>query len=154
MKDLKILDQEELATMYNAPVWVALLIAGADSHIDKKEIKEAISIANLKRNRARKDLVEYYHEVANNFENNLKGHLALLPKDTREQAEILIENLEKLNPILTKIDPTFSVQFYESLKDLASKVAHATGGVMGFLSVGYEESKLVGLKMIKDPSNK
>ncbi len=151
MEDLQELNEEELGTLYNAPVWVTLLIAGADSQIEKKEIEEAVSITNLKKKRARKDLIEYYTEVSKNFETNLKGHLALLPEDTKEQAEILIGNLEKLNPILAKIDYSFAVQFYESLKDLANKVAQASGGVMGFLTIGYEESKLVGLKMINKP---
>ena len=152
MKDLEILNEEELAVIYNAPVWVTLLIAGADSRIEKKEIKEAISITKLKMSRARKDLIDYYQHVNKNFENNLIGHLSLLPTDTKAQEGILIDNLKKLNPILDKINPSFAVQFYESLKDLAVKIANASGGVMGLLAVGYEESKVVGLKMINNPA--
>ena len=152
MKKIPGLTDEEVNVLYNAPVWVTLLIAGADSKIDKKEIKEAISVTRLKKKRARKDLIEYYQEVGENFEANLKGHLTLLPKDLKEQAGLLIANLEKLNPVLNKLDHGFAVHYYESLKDLAEKVAHATGGIMGFLAVGYEESKLVGLKMINNPS--
>ena len=38
------------------------------------------------------------------------------------------------------------------MKDHAVKIAESSGGVFGFMSVGYEESKVIDLKMIKDPS--
>ncbi|MEM6829901.1 MAG: hypothetical protein AAF551_05250, partial [Bacteroidota bacterium] len=60
--------------------------------------------------------------------------------------------LRKLNFILPKIDNNFAVKFYASLKELAKKIAEASGGVLGYLSVGYEEAKLMELKMLKDPA--
>jgi len=147
------LNEEEEQVLYDIPVWVTILIAGADSKIDKKEIKEAISVTRLKKIRARQDLIEYYHKVSLGFESNLKGYLALLPEDTTESSKIIIKNLEKVNSILPKLERAFAIHFYESLKDLAKKVANASGGFMGFLAIGYEESKLIDLKMIKDPSN-
>jgi hypothetical protein len=53
---------------------------------------------------------------------------------------------------LKKVDRNWAVQFVESMKDIAKKVAEAAGGVFGYLSIGYEESKLIDLKMIKVPN--
>lgn len=152
IEELKKLSEAELETLYNAPVWVTILIAGADNKFDKKELQEAISVTHLKQKRARQALIDYYKEVSRNFESNLKGYISLLPQDARDRTELLSENLAKLNLILPKLDKSFSTQFYESIKDLAQKVANASGGIMGFLATGYEESKLLNLKMIKDPS--
>ncbi len=153
IEELKKLNEAELETLYNAPVWVTLLIAGADNKFDKKELQEAISVTHLKERRARQALIDYYREVGRNFEANLKGYISLLPGDVQERTKVLSDNLARLNAILPKLDKSFSVQFYESIKDLAQKVANASGGIMGFLSTGYEESKLLNLKMINDPSN-
>ena len=57
-----------------------------------------------------------------------------------------------MNEILIKLDKTLAIKFYESLKDFAKKIAEASGGVLGYMSIGYEESKLIQLKMIKDPN--
>ncbi|MFT5642306.1 MAG: hypothetical protein ACI9A7_002415, partial [Cyclobacteriaceae bacterium] len=38
------------------------------------------------------------------------------------------------------------------LKELAKKIAEASGGLLGYLSVSYEESKMIELKAITDPS--
>lgn len=153
IEEFKKLTEDEINVLYGAPVWVTILIAGADSKIEKREIDEAISVTKLKQRRARQALIDYYKEVQRGFESNLKGYVMFLPKDVKERTKILTENLEKLNSILPKLEKSFSVQFYQSIKDLAEKVARSSGGIMGFLTLGYEESKLVDLKMIKDPSN-
>ena len=59
----------------------------------------------------------------------------------------------KLNFILPKIDRAFAIKLHASLKDLAKKVAEASGGVLSYLTISYEESKLMELKMLEDPSN-
>lgn len=152
IEQLSQLSEEERDVILNAPAWVTILVAAADNEIDKKEIEEAINVVTLKMKRARKELLEYYKKVGSSFESNLKGHLTLLPNESEKRTQILIENLKKLNGILPKIDQAFAIQYYESLKDIATKTAEATGGLMGFLSIGYEESKIVDLKMIKNPS--
>ena len=52
---------------------------------------------------------------------------------------------------MPKIDKTFSIKLYASLKEYAKRIAEASGGVLGYLSVSYEESQLVDLKMIHEP---
>jgi len=39
------------------------------------------------------------------------------------------------------------------MKDIAKRIAKASGGVLGYISVDYEESKLMELRMIKNPAN-
>ena len=59
--------------------------------------------------------------------------------------------LEKLNEILPKLPKEFAVDYYWSLRSLAKKIASASGGLLGYMAVGYEESKLIGLDMIHAP---
>jgi hypothetical protein len=146
------LSEEEVEFMLRVPMLVSILIAGADGEIDKSEINKAVSVANSKQSAARPHLLEYYREVGDNFEDKLKILIQSFPKSSAERNPIIIEQLEKLNKILPMLDKNYATSFYESMKELAKKIAEASGGVLGYMAVGYEESKLIGLSMVKDPA--
>ncbi|MFT5641934.1 MAG: tellurite resistance protein, partial [Cyclobacteriaceae bacterium] len=63
LKEFENLREDEIDVLLKAPVYVAILIAGADGNIDKSERKEAIEIAHSKQSRAREQLVDYYKLV-------------------------------------------------------------------------------------------
>lgn len=147
------LSEEEKLFMQKVPVLVAILIAGADNKIDKSEIKEALRISRYKPIKARSLLKDYYSSIENDFEYNLIEEIASLPREARKRTPLIVQELEKLNKILPKLDRKFAIQFYESMKDIANRIAKASGGVLGYISVDYEESKLMDLRMIKNPSS-
>lgn len=146
------LNEEEVELLHSAPILVSILIAGADNEIDNNEIKKAVSISKDKQKRARASLIDYYRQIGENFEDKLKIMIQQYPKDATERNPLIIDELEKLNDILPKLDTNYAIEFYESLKDIAKKIAEASGGVLGYMAIGYEESKLIGLNMIDDPA--
>ncbi len=150
--DFEKLSEEEIESMLKVPLLVSILIAGADDKIDKSEIKKAVDISRSKQIRARKSLLDFYTEVGDDFEDKLKIMIQQYPVSSEQRTPLIIDELEKLNDILPKLDKQFAIEFYESVKDIARKVAEASGGVLGYMSIGYEESKLVDLKMIKNPA--
>jgi len=152
ISQFKDLNQEELELMYSLPINVSVLIAGADGKIDSVEIKKAVSLAGLKKKKARKDLLDYYNQVYIDYEDKIKMTIANLPSGHKEREKLLIEELTKVNDIFPKIEKAFATKLYASLKENAKHIAEASGGVFGYMSVGYEESRLIDLKMIKDPS--
>lgn len=150
--EFESLREDEIDVLLKSPVYVAILIAGADGTIDKTEKKQAIDVARSKQSRARDQLAEYYKIVGEKFEENFYSLLDALPAGTEERTQAVSIELRKLNFILPKIDKNFGIKLYSSLKDLAKKIAEASGGVLGYLSVSYEEAKLMELRMIKEPS--
>jgi len=152
ISEFEDLDSSELELMYSLPVYVAILIAGADGKIDGNEVKKAVAISGLKTSKARKELIEYYSVVNTDYEDKLKMAIANLPSESKEREKLLIEEIAKVNNIWSKIEHSFAVKLYASLKEIAKHIAEASGGVFGYMSIGYEESKLVDLKMIKKPS--
>ncbi|MEM1406228.1 MAG: hypothetical protein AAGG59_05595 [Bacteroidota bacterium] len=147
------LEPGEIETMFKVPILVSILIAGADNNIDKAEMKKAVSISKFKQKKARRDLIEYYKVVGSDFEDKFKVLIQHYPVDAEDRNPQIVEELKKVNLILPKLDKNFAVDFYQSVRDIARKVAEASGGVLGYMAVGYEESKFIGLDMIKDPSN-
>jgi len=150
--ELEHLRDDEIEALRKGPLLVSILIAGTDGNIDKNEVKQAISVAHSKKTRAREGLIEFYKKVARDFENELHLLIKELPKTAVESNPIIIRYLKKLNRIIVKLDKSFAINYYGSLKDMAKKVAEASGGIMGYLIVSYEEAKLLELNMIKDPS--
>lgn len=150
--ELQNLREDEVEALVKAPVLVSILIAGADDNIDKNEIKEAIAVAKSKQTRAREGLVDFYKLVAEDFEHELHKQITELPGTAAERNPVITKELKRLNRIMVKLDKTFATKLYGSLKDMAKRVAEASGGILGYMSVSYEEAKLVELEMINDPS--
>ena len=135
---------------YLRPLYVAILIAGADGKIDKSERREAIDVARTKQSRSREQLSAYYKLVGEKFEENFNVLVDELPSGTEARISAITSELRKLNFILQKVDKNFAIKLIASLKDLAKKIAEASGGVLGYLSVSYEEARLMELKMLKE----
>lgn len=144
------LREDEIQVLLKAPVYVAILIAGADGKIDKSERREAIDVARTKQSRSREQLAAYYKLVGEKFEENFNALIDELPSGTDARISAITTELRKLNFILQKVDKNFAIKLIASLKDLAKKIAEASGGVLGYLSVSYEEARLMELKMLKE----
>jgi len=142
----------EIELLNKVPAMVTILIAGADEEISKSELQKAVSLTKTKQSKARRELLSYYQQVGPEFEEILNDLLKSYPEDPETRSKMVIEDLERLNEILPKLDKAWAVQFVESMKEIAKKVAEAAGGVFGYLAIGYEESKLIDLKMIKKPA--
>ncbi|MEO9967012.1 MAG: hypothetical protein ABJF11_14535 [Reichenbachiella sp.] len=153
IKEFNTLRDDEIEVLLKAPVLVSILIAGADDKIDKSEIHQAVEIANSKQSRAREQLIDYYKEVGKDFQEKFVQLVNEMPDSSEGRAEIISKELRKLNFILPKIENKFAIKLHASLKDMAKKVAEASGGLLGYMSVSYEEAKLMELNMIDDPSN-
>lgn len=146
------LTSEEQEFMHKAPILVCILIAGADGNIDRDEVQGAISQANKKQRNTSDSMMAVYREIAEDFEDKLKVLLQGYPINAEERNPIIVEELSRLNQLFPKIEKSFSVQFYQSICDLALKVAKSSGGLFGMKSIGEAEAKYVKLPMIKDPA--
>ena len=153
LKEFKGLSDDEIDLMLSVPILVSVLIAGADGNIDHREKKEAILLAYNKQYRATKELAGYYRLVGINFEEKLLTCIAKTSNDLDIRNSDLIYELRKLNLVLPKLDKHFSIKFYASIEDWAKRIAEASGGILGYMSVTYEEAKLLTLKMINTPTS-
>lgn len=149
---LEGLTDAEQEFMLKAPILVCILIAGADGDIDRDEIKGAISQAKKRQRNASDQMMELYREIGEDFEDKLKILLQTYPMEVTQRNPMIVEELSQLNNILPRVNKDFATQFYQSICDLALKVAESSGGWFGMKSVGDAEAKYVKLPMIKDPA--
>lgn len=146
------LDKQEWEQLVALPIYIALLIAGADGTIDSAEIKRAIDFSKSATSLSDQEIINFYCDVHQDFEDKLKVVAANLPVDREEREELLIDRIKNVNMILTKIEKPHACALYASFKRMAKKIATASGGILGWGSVGKEESRLLDLQMLDNPS--
>ena len=151
--EFQTLTDSETELMLKAPILVCILIAGADGDIDRKEIKEAISIVqNQKRNGTL--LSGFFLEMAEDFEDKIKILIQSYPLESSKRDAMIVDELKNLTPLWKKVDQEFSIAYYEMLKSISERIASSSGGLWGIKTVATEEAKYLSLPMITDPAKK
>jgi len=143
------LTNEEIDLLLHAPALVTCLIAGAEDKINEEEEERSKHLVRIRTTNGDPILFDYYTEVEKSFDaqlNTLISKYGNLQADPR--TAVLVSELSKLNDILPKVDNLFVRSYVKSLRSLAHAVADASGGILGFFSISYEEKYLIGLEMI------
>lgn len=149
--ELKGLSIQEEAQLLHTPGLVTMLVAGADGKFNEDEIADALDLTRWKTRHARPDLQTFYSEVARRLPAQVAALRKELPETLQERQQQLSDEIEKTNPVMLKLPKEFAAQFYKSMIELAHHVAESSGGVLGYFNIGYAESKVVDLPMLKDP---
>lgn len=143
------LTQEQFETLKKAISWITLLLAGADGKIEKEETAWAEKLADIRSYSLPNDLMHFYQEVGKDFQEELETLLDTLPKDNKERARILTENIKTVNPILSSWNDDLAGELYKSYKSFAKHVAKSSGGFLGMMSISKEERELIELPMLE-----
>lgn len=147
------LTDEESKLIYNGPILVTILIAGADDDIDKSEKEKALLMANFNYQTFvfEPKIETFYKEVSKNFMGKMTSLLNSLPPTAKDRGPAISKQLEKINDIWPKLDQEFALLYYESLRFLADTIAKASGGVFGVGKVSKDEKKWMALEMLHEP---
>lgn len=149
---LENLNVTEKELVLNAPAYITILIAGADDNITQAEIKRALQLVHIKTYSESIDIQDLYQKIDKDFENRLTALIESLPGSLPLREEIITRELNKLNSILPTLEVHISGKYYKSLRNFATYIAQAAGGIAGFESLSYREEKFVKLPMIHDPN--
>lgn len=147
-ENFKVLSDADFDKLKDAISLITVYISGADGNIDSEELKWAEKIASIRRYNTPGDLKKFYQEVGVDFQRRVMGYVSSL-KDLETRNKVVETQLSELNPILEKLNPKIGAALYESYVSFAKHVAKASGGFLGFFSIGPEEKAILDLKMIK-----
>ena len=142
------LSETEFSTLVDALPGIAILIAGADGKIDEEETDWAEKLTHI-RSYNHPPSLEGLYEVANeSFSGQMHAFLASYPKQAGDRNRMISGELEALNPILAKLDPTTAYAVYDSLTSFARHIARSSGGFLGFGAISKQEEEWIGLPML------
>jgi len=151
LKEFKILSEDEITLLIDAPALITILIGGADGNLDEKEITWAAKIKSYRSTKENSILKDYYLKASINFVEKIEGFLKVLPEELNERNKAISERLRGINNVFRKIDNTFAIELYKSYRTYAEQIAKASGGFLGFSNISTEEKVFLELSMIKNP---
>ena len=143
-----VLTDTEYKQLTNAVAEITILIAGADGKIQESELEWASKVTKIRSYKMSEELIGFYQTVGETFNDDINNLIKELPIHTGDRQNILETRLEKLNPILAKLNPIVGGKLYESFTSFAKHVAKASGGIFGFFSIGPKEGDLIDLPML------
>jgi hypothetical protein len=145
------LSEEEKNLVLQAPVYVSLLIAGADGHIQQEEQKRILELVHTKTFSEHYELRELYATLDHDLAEHLRQMMAALPEDTDERQAMLSGLLGRLNHIFPQLEKHFARRLYKNLREFAHYIAHADGGFWGISAVSDAEQQWIKLPMLEEP---
>lgn len=142
------LSVDEQDALYTLPLYIAILVASADGKIEESEIKRAISVIGRQTHEgSSRTLSDFYDRVSMDIEDKLKFIIFHSPRSRQELALYLSQKITSATIILQKLDKQFTSTLRTSFSHLAEQIAKASGGILGFGSIGSEESRLIDVSL-------
>ncbi|MBS3914946.1 MAG: hypothetical protein KG003_10625 [Bacteroidetes bacterium] len=151
LEHINNLKDEEKDIIIHSPLYVSLLIAGADGEVNDTEKKRILELIHTKTFSEKYELRDLYKTLDHDAAHELRELISVLPQEKSERNEFLIQKLSRLNHIFPKLEHRFQVQLYKSLRQFAHYIAHAEGGFWSVGAVKHAEQEYLKLPMIHDP---
>jgi len=129
MKQYRDLTALQKNSLLRFPVYISLL-ATSDSKIDQEERKVAIKLAHTKAFACHSMLAEFCRESENVFETNLIQLEAILPTDKKSRDEAIRTELAKLEKLLQKLGPEYTLVMRQSMKTFKDHISMAHHSVI------------------------
>jgi len=146
-EDFKILSDAEYDKLKNAISLITVYIAGADGEIDSNELEWAKKITDIRAYSAADELQNFYEDVGADYQERVDNYLQSL-SELKLRNQTAEQELSDLNPIMAKLDTKIGAKLYKSYISFAKHVAKASGGFLGFFSIGPAEKAVLDLEMI------
>lgn len=147
---LSNLEKEEKELLKRIPALITILIGSADDNLDEKEIHMGKMSTEFRKDHGEPLVNNYFEWVSNEYDtifNNEWNNLKEIELEQRLQ--LISDEIAQTNEILAKLDKKFTHELVVSWRGLARAVATSSGGVLGRLSVSYEERDYIALDMIE-----
>ena len=142
------LASEELDALIATPLWITILLGGADGKIDGEERDWSERLVYAHTYAKPHVLNPYYAIVVHDFLGKLDRTLTELPTDPAARNEALAYKIGAVNPILQKLDTRLGAALYKSFVGLAAETAKASGGFLRIGAVSAAEQQWVKLPML------
>ena len=142
------LTKEEIDALVEAPALITVLIGAADGELDKEERIWSERLLRVRTYANPKALNEFYRVVVEGFWMKVHSEMAHLPQDAEQRNQEISERLEKLNPILAKLDVSLGGDLYKGFVGLAEETAEASGGFLRIGAISAVEDRWVKLPML------
>ena len=155
LKNSSLLSQEEIDFLIKVPVYVTIMVGGADNELEDIELEWAEKVARFRSFKSSPELQQYYLEVDKIFSSELEKMVQNLKnqvKKPREQSKEISEELKRLNDIFAKLDKETAEKLYNDFLSFARHVASVSDNLLGMGGINPDEWEYVRLPSVKHPA--
>ncbi len=142
------LSKEEIDALVDAPALITILVGAADGDLDREERTWSERLLRSRTYNNPKTLNEFYRVVVEGFWMKVHSEMAHLPEDPSARNAEISTRLERINPVLAKLDLQLAADLYKGFLGLAEETAEASGGFLRIGAISSEEARWVKLPMI------
>ena len=142
------LSKEEIDALVEAPALITILVGAADGDLDKEERVWSERLLRTRTYNNPKALNEFYRVVVEGFWMKVHSEMAHLPQDPETRNVEISSRLERINPILAKLDVQLAADLYKGFLGLAEETAEASGGFLRIGAISAVEARWVKLPML------
>jgi hypothetical protein len=132
MKSFDDLKPAEKDLLLKFPVYVSMLAAEKDDHLDKIEKRTAIQFCHIKTFTCDPLLSQFYHEAEKRFETNITELDSTLPVNKSEREEIIINELAKIENILLNLGTDYALVMHRSMRSFKNHVSRAHRNILEY----------------------
>jgi len=132
MKSFDDLNHAEKDLLLKFPVYISMLAAENDDHLDRAEKRTAIQFCHIKTFTCDPLLSQFYHEAEKTFETNINYLDNSLPKDKTEREEIIKNELAKIENILLKLGTGYALVMHRSMRSFKNHVSRAHRNILEY----------------------
>jgi hypothetical protein len=127
--ELEKLSEAEYDLLLKAPVLMSVLVSCAGGEVNKKQKAEAIKLSHIKTFTAVPELRPYYKEVEKNFQGDFESIASTYYPFDDKKRNALKKEMEKVPPILKKLDPEYAGFLGRGLERYANHVKRAAHSI-------------------------
>ena len=142
------LTKEEIDALVEAPALITILVGAADGDLDKEERVWSERLLRSRTYNNPKALNEFYRVVVEGFWMKVHSEMAHLPEDPETRNAEVSKRLERINPILAKLDIQLAADLYKGFVGLAEETAEASGGFLRIGAISAVEARWMKLPML------
>jgi len=132
MKSFDDLKPAEKDLLLKFPVYVSMLAAEKNDHLDKIEKRTAIRFCHIKTFTCDPLLSQFYHEAEKKFEININELDNKLPVDKKKREEIILNEMGKIENILLNLGTDYSLLMHRSMRSFKDHVSRAHRNILEY----------------------
>lgn len=132
MKHYKDLSENEKDHLLKFPAYISLLASTADDGIDEEEKRTAINLTHIKTFSCDPLLSDFYKEAESIFEKTVISLNNELPHTKKERTVAICHELDKLEPLLKKLDPEYATVLRNSMESYKHYISRAHRNILEY----------------------
>lgn len=132
MKRWNDLSEKEKQQLLLFPAYASLLASTAREGMDNKEKKAALKLTHIKTFAGDPMLIDFYRAVEHDFERQITALDHELPHNREKRKEAIENELNKLEPVLKKLDNGYAIALRHSMKSYKNYVSRAHQNVLEY----------------------